>query len=122
MASQDSWARPLAKTLVDVFRVASCDYIRISQIYDPSVGEPVLTETVYSGAGAVEQLTQANEEGGASDTRSVVVWIDLGGIDDIWPTTADQIRYQGLRWKISSIDPAFAGDVKYAAKITARAS
>jgi hypothetical protein len=122
MANQDSWARPLAKTLVDAFRVTSCDYIRRSQTYDPALGEPVVTEQLYPAAGAVEQISQANEEGGAGDSRSVVVWVDMEGIGDIWPTTLDQIQYQGTRWKVTNVDPAFAGDQRYAVKITARAS
>ena len=37
MASQDSWAKPLAKQLVDLFRVNSFNYIRTTEpVYDPA--------------------------------------------------------------------------------------
>ena len=42
MASQDAWARPLAKELVDAFRVASLTYVRVEQgSYDPATGDVV---------------------------------------------------------------------------------
>lgn len=119
MASQDSWARPLAKQLVDLFRVNSLTYIRIDQTYDPAVGDVVITETPYTGAGAVTK-TMRTEEGGAAEVYSIEVWCDLEGIDDVWPTTADLLEYDGARWKIIAIDPQYSGDVKYAAKLTAR--
>jgi len=123
MASQDAWARPLADQLVDLFRVNSCNYIRRAQLgYDPSTGDVGITETVYPGAAAVTKLMQANEEGGTSDTRMFECWINMSGIDDIYPTTLDEMEYEGARWKIVSIDPAYAGDTRYAVKITARAS
>jgi len=123
MAFQDSWAKPLANQLVDLFRVASCNYIRRNQTtYNPGTGEVDILETPYNGAAAVTKLMQANEEGGVSDTRSFECWINLSYIDDIYPTTLDEMEYQGQRWKIVSIDPAYAGDTRYAVKITARSN
>lgn len=118
-ASQDAWAKPLSKTLVDLFRVSGLDYIRILTSYDPVVGIPVPSEMVYSGAGAVTKWSNI-EEGGVGGPQTIECWIDLSSIDDIWPTTGDQLEYEGKRWKIISIDPAYAGDVKYAVKLTAR--
>ncbi len=119
MASQDAWARPLAKQLVDVFRVASLDYVRITSAYDPATGLVTPTETVYSGAGAVTKWMNT-EDGGSAGPQTLECWVDVEGIGDIWPTTNDQLEYDGARWKIIGIDPAYAGDVKYAAKLTAR--
>jgi hypothetical protein len=124
MASQDSWARPLAKQLVDLFKVASCDYVRRVGTYDPTTGQVVETETVYSGVGAVERTTQL-EDGGASGRVALTLWLALEDIGDIWPTTADLIRYDGYNWKIgyhsiANSNTQFSGDVKYAVKVIAR--
>ena len=119
MAFQDSWARPLSKELVDLFRVASLDFVRITSTYDPLTGTITPTETVITGAGAVTKWSN-NEEGGIAGPQMLECWCDLQGIGDIWPTTADQLEYDGARWKIISIDPAYAGDTKYAVKLTAR--
>lgn len=119
MGVQDTFGRALANQLVDTFRVSSLTYIRISSAYDPSTGDVVITETPYTGAGAVEQMTRT-EEGGAAETFNIDAWINMAGIDDEWPTTADLLEYDGARWKITSIDPMYSGDVKYACKVTAR--
>lgn len=119
MANQDVWARPLAKELVDLFRVASLDFVRITSAYDPATGIVTSTETTFTGAGAVTKWGN-NEEGGVGGPQALECWCDLQGLGDIWPTTADQLEYDGARWKIISIDPAYSGDVKYAVKLTAR--
>ena len=119
MASQDAWARPLSKELVDLFRVSGLDFVRITSTYDPATGTVIPTETVITGAGAVTKWSNI-EEGGIAGPQTLECWVDLQGIGDIWPTTADQLEYDGARWKIINIDPAYSGDVKYAAKLTAR--
>ena len=119
MAFQDTWARPLANELVDLFRVASLNYIRIEQAYDPAVGDVVITETPYPSAGAVTK-TMRLEEGGAAEVYAIEAWINAAGIGDIWPTTLDLLEYDGARWKVTNIDPQYSGDVKYACKVMAR--
>ena len=119
-APQDKWARPLATTLVNAFRVQSCNFRRVVSTYDPSVGVPVRTVTDYPGAGAVTSMSN-REEGGASGIQDVNAWIDMKGIGDIWPTTEDEISYRGIIYKIVEIDPKFAGDVDYACKVRGRA-
>lgn len=121
MASQDAWARPLATQLVDLFRVSSLDYVRVSSAYDPGTGDVVLTETVYNGAGAVTK-TMKSEDGGVGEPHSIEVWINAAGIDDIWPNTDDYLNYEGKKWRITAVDPIYGGDVRYACKVTARAS
>ena len=119
MASQDEWCRPLADELVDVFRVQSLSYIRRVTGYSPATGETSQTETVYAAAGAVTKMSNI-EEGGVLGPQTLMAWVNLKGIGDIWPTTNDLLEYEGSRWKIENIDPMFAGDLKYAAKLTAR--
>jgi len=119
MASQDAVFRPLAKTLVDAFRVSSLNFVRITNAYDPATGTVVPTEVVFPGAGAL-LMTSNTEAGGVAGPQEIECWFDLEGIGDIWPTTNDAIDYDGYRWKVVVINPKYSGDVKYAAKITAR--
>lgn len=119
MASQDAWARPLATQLVDLFRVANLTYIRINSTYDPAVGDVIITETPYTAAGAITK-TERTEEGGAAEVFKIDAWINAAKIDDIWPTTADLLEYDGARWKITAIAPMYSGDTKYACLVTAR--
>jgi len=119
VAFQDQWAKPLADELVSLFRVSSLNFIRITSTYDPSTGTVIQIETVYAEAGAVTKWSNI-EEGGASGPQTIMCWVNMSKIDEIWPTTADQLEYDGARWKIISIDPAYAGDTKYAVKLTAR--
>lgn len=119
MGVQDTFARSLANDLVDLFRVASLTYIRITQSYDPAVGDVIVTETPYTAAGAITK-TERTEEGGAAEVFKIDAWINAAKIDDIWPTTADLLEYDGARWKITAIAPMYSGDTKYACMVTAR--
>ena len=118
-APQDAWARPLADTLVDAFRVDELTYLRRVQSYNPTTGDVALTETPFPGAGAVTK-TMRNEEGGVGEAYAIEVWVNASRIGDEWPTTLDQLEYDGARWQITRIDPQFSGGVKYACRITAR--
>ena len=61
-ASQDSWAKPLATQLVDLFRVDSFTYIRMQEpVYNPETGEVTGGETVYASAGAVTKSGKTGE-------------------------------------------------------------
>lgn len=121
MASQDAWCRPLAKELVDLFRVSGLDFVRITTAYDPATGTVTPTETVITGAGALLK-TMSDEAGGVGGAQTLECWCDLQGLGDVWPTTDDAIDYDGKRWKVIGIEPKYSGDVKYAAKLTARYS
>ena len=120
MASQDAWARPLAKEMADVFRVASLTYVRVEQgSYDPVTGDVVETETSFPGAGVVLS-TNESEGGGVAGTQELEVWIDMQGIGDVWPTTRDRLEYLGKTWKVVDITPKYSGDTLYACKLTGR--
>ncbi len=121
MASQDSWALPLANELVGVFRVASLSYIRTATAYDPATGDVVSTDTTYNAAGAVTKMTN-DETSGAGGPQILECWVNLEGIGDIWPTLSDALFYDGRRWNITSVAPMYSGDKKYAAKLTGRSS
>ena len=119
MASQDSWAKPLAKQLVDLFRVDSFNYIRVTEpVYDPMTGTITGGETVFTSAGAV---TKSGKMGDGSVGKSLYLeaWMDTEGIAEQFPTTDDMVEYNGRRWNIVNVDPQYSGDVLYAAKIRA---
>ena len=119
MASQDSWAKPLAKQLVDLFRVNSFNYIRMQEpVYDPMTGEVTGGETVYASAGAVTKSGKMGE-GSVGKSLYLEAWLDTAGIDEQFPTTDDLVEYNGRKWNIVSVDPQYSGDVLYAAKIRA---
>ena len=80
-APQDTWARPLAKSLVDAFRVPSLSYIRVSTAYNTTTGLTTDTETTYTGAGALIKSSN-NEETG-----------ELGGNESIDPKYSGDTKY-----------------------------
>jgi len=121
-APQDIWARPLAKSLVDAFRVPSLSYIRVSTTYNTTTGLTTDSETTYTGAGALIKSNNNEEVGETAGNEAIHVWLDLQGIGDIYPTTNDLIDYDSKKWRITNIDPQYSGDTKYACKVIAFAS
>lgn len=122
MARQDAWARPLAKTLVDEYRVNSLQYIRVDEpTYDPSTGTTTSNETQYSGAGAVYPSFDDQADAGANNFIQILVEVYLGDVDDIIPTTRDRLEYLGKTWKVVNVALS-SGDKLYSATLTARAN
>ena len=126
MAFQDSWAEPLARELVDLFKVDGCDFVRRKVEYNPETGESQVTETVYKGVVAVEKKTR-NEEGGVIGEYEIVCWVYIGTIGGEYATTADALFYEGRYWKVSpggGIEKGlveYSGDKKYAQRLVGRA-
>ena len=118
-APQDAWAKPIAKLANTAFVVPSLKYVRVSRAYDPAVGDVTETETEFSNCGAVEQSGRV-EAGGTSETYELVVWLATESIGEEFPTTSDHLIYRGMKWKVTSINPEFSGDVLYACQVTAR--
>ena len=122
MASQDLWARPLAQTLVNEFRVTGLDYIRVDEpVYDPTTGTSTPTETRYTSAGAVYPTFEDQDQGGPSNQIEIKVEIFLGDVDDVIPTTRDRIDYLGRPWKVVRVDLK-SGDQLYSASLLCRAN
>ena len=120
-APQDAWAKPIAKLANSTFLVPSLKYVRVSRSYDPAVGDVTETETEFSNCGAVTKSGRT-EAGGTAETYYLEVWLATESIGEEFPTTGDHLLYQGKKWKCSSIDPQYSGDVKYACKVTAHTS
>ena len=119
MASQDSWARPLAKTLVDLFRVDDISYFRVTNGgYDFATGDVTSTETEFKKAAAVTE-TGSTGQNVAGKEYYLECWINTEYVDDIKPTTDDFLTYNGRRWNISEVMPAYSGDTEYAVKVRA---
>tara|TARA_B100000131_G_scaffold132109_1_gene128744 strand:+ start:5997 stop:6368 length:372 start_codon:yes stop_codon:yes gene_type:complete len=121
-AQQDSWARPLAKSLVTAFKVPSLSFIRVSTSYNTTTGITTDSETTYAGAGALIKTTNDKETGENFGIETLHAYIDIQGIGDIWPTTNDLISYDNRIWRIQAIDPQYSGDTKYTCKIRASAN
>ena len=122
MAYQDSFAVPLAKKLVDKFRVTGLDYIRVDEpVYDPATGTTMPTETTFASAGAVFPSFADQDNGGPSNDIELKVEICLADVGNIIPTTRDRVIYQGRPWKVVRVDLK-SGDALYSATLLVRAS
>lgn len=122
MASQDAWAKPLAKTLVDTFRVNNLKYIRVDEpSYDPTTGSATCNETQFCAAGVVYPSFNDQAEGGVNNTIQISVEICLADVADVIPTTRDYLQYLGKTWKVVSVGLG-SGDKLYSATLTARAN
>ena len=120
MAFQDSFGRPLARQLVDKFRVAGLTYTRVSDpVYDPATGVATPTEATFTAAGAVYPSFSDQASGEANNAIEIKVEVFLGDIGDIIPTTRDRIGYMGRTWKVVQVDLK-SGDELYSATLTAR--
>jgi hypothetical protein len=119
MAFQDSWAKPTADELVDLFRVDSFTYIRKTNAqYDPETGVVSETEKVYTKAGAVTKSGMIGQ-GSVGKTMYLEAWMNTASIDEEFPTTDDFVQYNNRTWNIVQVDPMYSGDILYAAKIRA---
>ena len=122
MAFQDGFATPLAKKLVDKFRVTGLDYTRVDEpVYDPSTGTSTPTETTFTSAGAVYPSFADQDNGGPSNTIELKVEICLADVGNIIPTTRDRITYQGRPWKVVRVDLK-SGDALYSSTLTCRSN
>lgn len=118
-ASQDSWAKPLADELVDLFRVDDLSYVRTGLgTYDPSTGQITGTDTTFTKAGAVA-VSGSTGEGTTGSNLYIEVWMNTSYIDDMFPTTDDYLIYQGRKYNITQVDPMYSGDTNYACKVRA---
>ena len=116
----DDLFRGVGKDLVELFG-SSCTYHQhTGGTYDPLSGAVTAATVDHVVKVGVEQIKRV-EEGGANEVREATMWFSHVLLP-LEPTTADTVTYQGSSWKVTSVDPEFAGDQLIAWKLTARAS
>ena len=116
----DDLFRGVGKDLVELFG-SSCTYHQhTGGTYDPLSGAVTAAIVDHAVKVGVEQIKRV-EEGGPSEVREATMWFSHVLLP-LEPTTADTISYQGSTWKVTAIDPEYAGDQLIAWKLTARAA
>ena len=113
---------PVAIELIDDVFPTPITYIRnLGTGYDPATGEVTdNTERYDIKAGVLSR--SRTEEGGVGETYSLNLWIHHGptGMPHL-PKTGDRVEYDGIAWKVVSIDPTYSSTGLIASKIVARA-
>ena len=113
---------PVAEELIDQVFPTPITYIQIGQpIYDPETGLSTPVETPVSiNAGILSR--GRNEGGDVQGEYEMRLWIHHGpaGLQSL-PTTADRVLYDGVYWKIVTVDPTYSSDDLIASKLFVRA-
>ena len=120
MATFDALFRGVGKDLVELFGSSCVYHQKTAGTYDPVSGAVTATVVDHSVKVGVEQIKRV-EEGGVAETREATMWFSHVLLP-LEPTTADTVSYQGSTWKVTAVDPEYAGDQVIAWKLTARAS
>jgi hypothetical protein len=120
MATFDTLFTKVGNDLVELFGSAVMYHQHSSGSYDPLTGAVVAAETIYNVKAGVEELKRV-EEGGTNETMEALLWFSYVTLP-IEPTTADTVTYLGKTWKVTGVEPEYAGDVRIAVKIRVRAS
>ena len=113
--------RPLAVELIDSVFPTDIVYTRVEPpTYDPSSGDVVENVTSFSIKAGVLSRGRV-ESGGVGETYELRLWIQhsASGLPHL-PTTADRVVYDGVSWKVTSVDPTYSSKGLIASKLTAR--
>ena len=117
----DATFLPVAQELIDQVFPTTIAYLRNDGgSYDPATGEVTQNTTQYDiNAGVLSR--GRTEEGGVGESQELRLWIHhgTGGMPHL-PTTADQVEYSGLVWKVTAVDPTYSSKELIASKIIAR--
>ena len=114
----DATFMPVAVELIqNVFPTAILYHRTEGKAYDPATGEVTETITDYRISAGVLSRGRA-EAGGTAESYELRLWIDhsASGLPHL-PTTADQITYDGVMWKVTTIDPTYSSKGLIASKI-----
>lgn len=113
---------PVAEELIDQVFPTPITYVRIGQpIYDPATGQSTPVETPININAGI--LSRGRSEGGdTAGEYEMRLWIHHGpaGLQAL-PTTADRVLYDGVYWKIVTVDPTYSSDDLIASKLFVRA-
>ena len=119
----DSTFLPVAKELIDNVFPTAVRYIRnAAPTYDPATGIVTPSSSQFDIKAGVLSRGRT-EQGGVGESQELRLWIhhDNTGLPHL-PTTADQVEYGGLTWKVTEVDPTYSSKDLIASKIVARAN
>ena len=112
---------PVAVELIDKVFPTAILYERVQPpSYDPNSGDVVENVTQFSIKAGVLSRGRV-EAGGVGETYELRLWIQhsASGLPHL-PTTADRVEYDGVSWKVTSVDPTYSSKDLIASKLTAR--
>jgi hypothetical protein len=116
----DALFRGVGKDLVTLFG-SDCTYHQNTPgTYDPLSGAVTAATTDYPVKVGVEEIKRV-EGGSTAETHEALMWFSHVLLP-IEPTTADTVTYQGQTWKVTGVEPEYAGDQLIAFKLRVRAA
>ena len=112
---------PIAVELIqNVFPTAITYHRKEGTSYDPATGDVVDTVTDFNISAGVLSRGRV-EAGGVGETYELRLWLDHSATGlPHWPTTADSLTYDGIVWKVTTVDPSYSSLGQIASLITAR--
>ena len=119
----DATFLPIAETLIDSVFPTAITYHQISdRRYDTSTGKVETATTVYEiNAGVLKRAR--SEQGGAGETYTLELYIHHGAKGmPFQPRTGDQVMYDGVCWKVTTVDPGYSSKKGIASKLTCMAA
>ena len=112
---------PVAQQLIDATFPTDIIYRRnTGTTYDPATGG-VVASTINTPMKAGVLNRSRTEEGGSNESWLLTIWVHHGatGLSAI-PTTADEVLYDGLVWKVNKVDPTYSSTGLIASKLVCR--
>ena len=119
----DATFLPVAKELIDSVFPTGIRYLRnAGSSYDPATGDVTPNVTQYDISAGILSRGRT-EQGGVGEDYELRLWIHHGtGGMPFLPTTADEVEYGGLTWKVTQIDPTYSSKDLIASKIICKHS
>ena len=113
---------PVAEELIDSVFPTPITYLQTENpTYDPSTGQTVPNVTEYAINAGILSRGRV-EQGGAAEDYELRLWIHHGPAGlPVLPKTSDRVLYDGVYWKVFSVDPTYSSDDLIASKILVRA-
>jgi hypothetical protein len=118
----DATFLPVAQQLIDQTFGTDVIYRRtLHGGYNPATGQvqSTVTDTPIK-AGVLNR--GRSESGGSDETWTLNLWVHHGptGVPFL-PTTADEVIYDGIIWKVTGVDPTYSSKGLIASKLACRA-
>ena len=119
----DATFLPVGVGLIDnVFPTAIIYHQHGAGTYDPLTGAVVGADVDHAVKAGVLNRSRV-EAGGPDEKFEISIWVHHGASGlGFLPTTADSFTYDGLAWKVVSVEPTYSSKSLIASKIKGRAS